>query len=202
MLLVPGPEGEIVGCHGAVPQQGLPWGPQGAQWGSGGSAPPKLLKCGRGPSHPVPPLLSWWLEGGHWWLCLPCPPHHRRSWKRPMPPMSGSTLSSQRCWLTSSRPCSCSNPTTPSLSRPNSLPPLPASSPPGNPLPLAGLPAPHLATFQLMGNKAASATCPGSFTLGKLSHGEVRGMLSFMLTPTSHESEWDPVLLPAVLALT
>lgn len=63
MLLVPGPEGEIGrepwGC--VTSQQGLLWGPQGPHWGSGWPVPAKLLKCGRGPRHPVPPLLSWWL---------------------------------------------------------------------------------------------------------------------------------------------
>ncbi|XP_064309376.1 ciliogenesis-associated TTC17-interacting protein isoform X2 [Phalacrocorax carbo] len=102
----------------------------------------------------------------------------RRSCKCPMLPMSSSTPSSGRCWLTSSRPCSCSSPATLSPSLPNSSLPLLASSQLGPPSPLLGLPspspAPRLTTLWLMGNKAASAACPGSFALGKLRHSEGR----------------------------
>lgn len=159
----------------ATPQQSLPGDTVGNRLAS---SPHKRLKCGRGPRHPPHPTLALWLRGGHWRLCPPCPPHRRRSCEHPTLLTSSSTPSSGRCWLTSSRPCSCISPVTPSPSPPNSSLPSPASSPPGPALPLPGLPAPspalHLTTLQLMRNKASSAVCPSLFALGKLRHGEGR----------------------------
>lgn len=179
LLLVPGQEGETggqgdLGTWGcATPSRvspGMPGGHSGeAGWPA--SSLPSSSSLEKGPGI-LPPTLAQWPGGGHWCPCPPSPPHHRRSCKRPTPPTFSSTPSSECCWLTSSRPCSSSSPVTPSPSPLNSLP---ASSPPGPPLPPLWLPAPRLATLRLMGNKAAGTACPGSFALGKLRHGEGNG---------------------------